>query len=459
MRREFLDECKEKVFEFLEDYIDETYEDVSHMLDDARQYIADDYFYYNQGEYAYENYRDELGDQFSNHPDLYLTVLQNNPDLNPFSGEFALNVLRDAVVDMAVFMVEEIIPEEQYSQPITLDQKQIVSICEGLDAFDNYPYIDSYLYSTEFDDHYFQNEANKQFGLPLVKDAEEVSLEKSSIEESVVQEPSLSGNSIDNASSQSFDAEKFVSDQVDNALVAAADYWGYDRYSFCDEFIDIIAYRLANPEVNPKGFFEDLSYGGCVSGVVSELIYYDDTKRIYLDNMDSIDEFIEHLEDELGQKIELGTPRYNSAVWCAFEQFADRINCQLDLYAHFEKEMEPLSIEEKVSLLNYIYNDDIKEVIREQLDNDLFDYTTEKKVEVFNSVVGDDDKRYYAERIIEDLSDQEYTIERVEKEYPTLTHYLQAFGIKVADWLESAPEAEAEQIDMGNKKRGKGITR
>lgn len=459
MRKEFLDECKERFFGFLEDHIGESYHDVSYMVDELRGYVADDYIYYNQGRYALENYNDELGDQFSNHPDLYLTVLQNNPDLNPFSEEFALYVLRDAVVDMCALMVEDIIPEEQYFQPITLDQEQTASICEGLDAFDIYPYFDSYMYSTELEDHYFQNKANKYFGLPLVKDAEEVSLEKSSIEESVVQEPSLSENSIDSASSQSFDAEKFVSDQVDNALVAAADYWGYDRYSFCDEFIDIIAYRLANPDVNAKGFFEDLSYGGCASGVVGELINYDDTKRIYSDNMDSIDEFIEYLEDELGQKINLDAPRYNSAVWCAFEEFADRINCQLDLSTHFEKEMEPLSIEEKVSLLNYIYNDYIKEVIREQLEIDLWDYTTDKKVEVFNSVVADDDKRYYAERIIEDFSDQEYTIERVEKEYPTLTHYLQTFGVKVADWLESAPEAEAEQIDMGNKKRGKGITR
>ena len=49
-----------------------------------------------------------------------------------------------------------------------------------------------------------------------------------------------------------------------------------------------------------KDFFNDLLKHGCQSGMISTLIYYDDTKRFYIQYMDEIHELIEELENDIG---------------------------------------------------------------------------------------------------------------------------------------------------------------
>ena len=64
-----------------------------------------------------------------------------------------------------------------------------------------------------------------------------------------------------------------------------------------------------------------------MSGLVGGLVYYDDTRKIYINNMNSIDEYIAELESEMGVSV-LGTdkqPRFNYAVWATYEEFARSI--------------------------------------------------------------------------------------------------------------------------------------
>jgi len=98
------------------------------------------------------------------------------------------------------------------------------------------------------------------------------------------------------------------------------------EWGFAEEFIDsyvsnILQYQAA------EDFFCDLQHGGCQSGLVGGLVYYNDTRNIYINNMESIDEYIAELESEMGVSI-LDTskqPRFNYAVWLTYEEFAYRI--------------------------------------------------------------------------------------------------------------------------------------
>lgn len=98
------------------------------------------------------------------------------------------------------------------------------------------------------------------------------------------------------------------------------------EWGFAEEFIDsyvsnILQYQAA------EDFFCDLQHGGCQSGLVGGLVYYNDTRKIYINNMESIDEYIAELESEMGVSI-LDTskqPRFNYAVWATYEEFANRI--------------------------------------------------------------------------------------------------------------------------------------
>ena len=98
------------------------------------------------------------------------------------------------------------------------------------------------------------------------------------------------------------------------------------EWGFAEEFIDsyvsnILQYQAA------EDFFCDLQHGGCQSGLVGGLVYYNDTRKIYINNMESIDEYIAELESEMGVSI-LDTskqPRFNYAVWLTYEEFAYRI--------------------------------------------------------------------------------------------------------------------------------------
>ena len=79
-----------------------------------------------------------------------------------------------------------------------------------------------------------------------------------------------------------------------------------------------------------KDFFNDLLKHGCQSGMISTLIYYDDTKRFYIQYMDEIHELIEELENDIGL-IKVNGNRSNFYAWLAFEETARNIDYELEL--------------------------------------------------------------------------------------------------------------------------------
>jgi hypothetical protein len=80
-----------------------------------------------------------------------------------------------------------------------------------------------------------------------------------------------------------------------------------------------------------KCFFSNLLNYGCQSGMISTLIYYNDTKKFYIKFLDEIHELIEELEDELGESIKVKGNRSNFYSWLAFEETARNLSNEIGL--------------------------------------------------------------------------------------------------------------------------------
>ena len=74
------------------------------------------------------------------------------------------------------------------------------------------------------------------------------------------------------------------------------------EYDFADELLEDMAGHCVN-YTNPIGFFQDLQCGGCASGIIGMFIYHSDCKDFYINHIDSMEDFVEELEDELGSPI------------------------------------------------------------------------------------------------------------------------------------------------------------
>lgn len=98
------------------------------------------------------------------------------------------------------------------------------------------------------------------------------------------------------------------------------------KYDFVDELIEDMAEHACN-YCNPHGFFHDLSYGGCSSGMIGMFIYHDDCKKFYINHIDDLEAFVEDFEEELGECIpnKNHQPHYTFVCWLCYEEFAHRI--------------------------------------------------------------------------------------------------------------------------------------
>lgn len=105
---------------------------------------------------------------------------------------------------------------------------------------------------------------------------------------------------------------------------------GDNHWDFSNEFIENMAYSSSGYE-DPSGFFKDIAYGGCQSGMVGMLIYTSDCLKIYGRYADSMEEFIDMIEEEMGEPMRntTGCKRYVWACWLCYEELAHRIGCNL----------------------------------------------------------------------------------------------------------------------------------
>lgn len=102
------------------------------------------------------------------------------------------------------------------------------------------------------------------------------------------------------------------------------------EYTFAKSFVEDMAYH-AEGYSDPIDFFNDLTHGGCISGMIGMLIYNSDCKDIYIEHIDSMECFKEDFEEELGEPIvnQKRLPHYTFMCWFCYEELAYRIAREL----------------------------------------------------------------------------------------------------------------------------------
>ena len=76
---------------------------------------------------------------------------------------------------------------------------------------------------------------------------------------------------------------------------------------------------------DPQTFFKDLLQHGCISGMVTKLIYYKDTHDFYDKHYTEIEELREEYEESTGECLPIKNDLKNFLAWFAFEQVAYRL--------------------------------------------------------------------------------------------------------------------------------------
>jgi hypothetical protein len=69
-------------------------------------------------------------------------------------------------------------------------------------------------------------------------------------------------------------------------------------------------------------FFHDLLNYGCVSGMVSSLIYYADTEKFFDEHYEEIMDLKTEFEESTGESMKIPHQLKNHLAWFAFEQTA-----------------------------------------------------------------------------------------------------------------------------------------
>jgi len=92
----------------------------------------------------------------------------------------------------------------------------------------------------------------------------------------------------------------------------------------------VISYVLDDYKTDKeiKGFFEDLSTSGCVSGMIRTLIYHDDTKAFFIEYIEEIGDLVYELQ---GEGIKIDSRMYNFYSWLAFEETARNLSNKIGL--------------------------------------------------------------------------------------------------------------------------------
>lgn len=120
------------------------------------------------------------------------------------------------------------------------------------------------------------------------------------------------------------DASEFIYDM----LKENASWWNTDKTpppSFAEAFLRDMANHIEGYE-NPISFFKDLQYEGCQSGMIGMLIYNSDCKRIYIEHIDDMEEYVEQIYEEIGYvKNENCVPHYTHICWRCYEEFSYQI--------------------------------------------------------------------------------------------------------------------------------------
>ena len=78
-------------------------------------------------------------------------------------------------------------------------------------------------------------------------------------------------------------------------------------------------------------FFSDLLHHGCISGMVSSLVYYYDTHVFFTKHYCEIEELRDEYEEETGGALRVNGDLMNFYAWFAFEEVARKLACELGI--------------------------------------------------------------------------------------------------------------------------------
>ena len=109
----------------------------------------------------------------------------------------------------------------------------------------------------------------------------------------------------------------------------------YGESDLKDNVIDIILNHIDDYE-NPIIFLEDVLQYGCSSGMVSELIYFSETKCFFIKHMEEIFEIYNNVKDNLSSDFEIDA---NNLSWLAFEYLVGEIYNEVTI-AEYEEIIE-----------------------------------------------------------------------------------------------------------------------
>lgn len=106
------------------------------------------------------------------------------------------------------------------------------------------------------------------------------------------------------------------------------------------EVLDILVNHIEDCESfeEVRGFMEDLRQYGCSSGMIGELLYYSDTKKFFIENMDEIQDYINTLLQE--HVYSINELDINEIVWVVFEAIAN------EFFYTIDDEMDNIEVEE-----------------------------------------------------------------------------------------------------------------
>ncbi len=88
---------------------------------------------------------------------------------------------------------------------------------------------------------------------------------------------------------------------------------------------------LAYSSDNIQIFFSDILQYGCISGMISSLIYYVDTHEFYDTHYSEIEDIRKDYEAQTGQYLTTDSDLKNFFAWFAFEETAYRLANELEL--------------------------------------------------------------------------------------------------------------------------------
>jgi hypothetical protein len=108
------------------------------------------------------------------------------------------------------------------------------------------------------------------------------------------------------------------------------------------EVLDILENHIEDCEnfEEVRGFMEDLRSNGCVSGMIGELIYYSDTKKFFIENIDEIQDYVNELM--LEHVYSINELDINEISWIVFESIAN------EYFYTIDDEMDNIEAEEEL---------------------------------------------------------------------------------------------------------------